>query len=167
MKIKWSEHLSIGNAMIDSDHKNLIVVVNRVNDAIQTGDRVALSKSFELLEAYMRIHSQNEEKFAEAISYPFVQDKMAQQQLMDELRYMIKKLTVIDEDWPGNILEMYSRFLAGWIIDHIIKTNMPMKQMLLAYPYDFIPGKNKDSFSFQTTMVIPIVSYIDSKPSAY
>lgn len=167
MCIKWSEQLSIGNAMIDSDHKNLIVVIKRVEDAIKAGDRVALSKSFELLDAYMRIHVQNEEKIAEAVNYPFAQDKLAQQQLMDELKYMINKLAAICDDWPDNILTMYSRYLAGWMTDHITKTNMQMKPALLAFPYDFIPGKAADSYSFQSTMVLPIVSYIDSRPSAY
>ena len=167
MSIKWSEHLSIGNAMIDSDHKNLIVVVNRLEDAIKAGDRVALSKSFELLDAYMRIHTQNEEKIAEAINYPFAQDKLALHQLMDEMKYMIKKLADTYGDWPDNILEMYSRFLAGWMTDHITKTNMQMKPALQAYPYEFIPGKAADSYSFQSTMILPIISYIDSKPPAY
>lgn len=167
MCIKWTEHLSIGNAMIDSDHKNLIVVVNRVEDAIGAGDRVALSKSFELLDAYMRIHTQNEEKIAEAINYPFAQDKLAQQQLMDEMRYMIKKLAGTYGDWSDNILAMYSRFLTGWMNEHIIKTNMQMKPALQAFPYDFIPGRSADSYSFQTAMILPIVSYIDSKPPAY
>jgi len=167
MGIKWSEQLSVGNEMIDSDHKNLIVVINRVEDAINSGDRAALSKAFELLDAYMRIHTQNEEKIAEAVNYPFDQDKMVQQQLMDEMKYMIKKLESIYSSWPENILEMYSRFLAGWMTDHIIKTNMQMKPLLLAYPYDFIPGKSADSYSFQTAMILPIISYIDSKPTVY
>ena len=121
MVLTWSENLSVGNAMIDSDHKNLMVVINRVEDAIRAGDRIVLSKAFELLDAYMLIHTQNEERIAEAVNYPFVQDKLAQQQLMDELKYMINKLESIYSAWPDNILEMYSRFLAGWMTDHIIK----------------------------------------------
>lgn len=167
MGLKWSEQLSVGNAMIDSDHKNLIIVINRVEDAIRAGDRIALSKAFELLDAYMQIHTQNEEKIAEAVNYPFAQDKLAQKQLMDEMKYMIYKLESIYSAWPNNILEMYSRFLADWMTDHIVKTNMQMKPALQTHPYDFIPGKSADGYSFQTAMVLPIVSYIDSKPPVY
>lgn len=164
MSLKWSQHLSVGNAMIDSDHKNLITVVNRMMDAINAEDRVSLSKAFELFEAYMRIHTQNEEKIAEAVNYPFTQDKLAQLQLMDELKYMINKLACMNGAWPDNVPEMYSRFLADWITDHIVKTNMPMKPALQAFPYEFIPGKSTGGYSFQAAMILPIISYIDSKP---
>lgn len=166
MSMQWSENLSVGNALIDSDHKNLIIVVNRVDDAIMSRDRVALSKSSELLDAYIRIHTQNEEKIAEAVNYPFALDKIAQQQLMEEMQYMIKKLLDLYDAWPDHILGMYSRFLAGWMAEHIIKTNMQMKPALQAFPYDFIPGKGMESYSFQTAMILPIVSYIDSRPPA-
>lgn len=164
MGLAWSEQLSVGNAMIDSDHKNLIVAVNKVDDAIVKEDRAALALAFELFDAYMHIHTQNEEKISEAVNYPFTQDKLAQQQLMDEMRYMIKKLEGICGTWPDNLLKMYSRFLTGWMTDHIVKTNMQMKQALQAYPYDFIPGKNPRSYSLQTAMILPIESYIDPRP---
>ena len=164
MGLTWSEQLSIGNAMIDSDHKNLIVAINRVENAIKAKDRAVLSMAFELFDAYMHIHTQNEEKISDAIKYPFAQDKLAQQQLMDEMKYMIKKLEAIYTAWPDNLLQMYSRFLAGWMTDHIVKTNMQMKQALQAYPYDFIPGKSPGSYSLQTAMVLPIGSYIDPRP---
>lgn len=167
MGLKWSEYLSVGNAMIDSDHKNLLVVINRLEDAIRARDRESLTKAFELLETYMHIHTQNEEKIAEAVNYPFAQDKLAQLQMMDEMKYMINKLESIFGAWPDNIQEMYSRFLADWMNDHILKTNKQMKPVLQAYPYDFIPGKNADSYTFQTSMILPIVSYIESKPLVY
>lgn len=163
MELTWADHLSVGNAMIDSDHKNLIDVVNRVKEAIMTRDRAALSLTVELLDAYMQIHTQNEEKIAASVNYPFAQDKLAQQQLRDEMAYMMNKLESVF-DWPDNLLNMYSRYLDGWMNDHIIKTNMQLKPALKAYPYDFIPNRNPGSCSLQTAMILPIRTYTDPVP---
>lgn len=161
MGLAWSVNLSVGNAMLDSDHKNLIAVINRVEDAVATADRTAVSTAFELLEAYMRIHMQNEEKIATAVQYPFAADRMTQRQLMDEMKYMINKLQAVSGAWPDNLLKMYSRYLTGWMTDHIVKTNMHLKAALKAYPYDFIPGKNPSSYALQTAMVLPVGAYTD------
>ena len=161
MKLVWGDHLSVGNALIDSEHKNLLVVLNRIENAIKSWDRIALSSAYELLDTYMYIHTQNEEKIAEAIKYPFAQDKIALQQLMDEMGYMIHKLELSTSVWPDNILKMYSRFLAKWMNEHIVKINMQMKPALQPYLYDFIPGKNTDNPVIQTAMILPIRSYLE------
>lgn len=64
MELAWSEELSVGNAMIDSEHKDLIIIVNNVEHAIRARDSSALSRAFKLLEDHMRIHFTNEEKIA-------------------------------------------------------------------------------------------------------
>lgn len=139
MGLTWADHLSVGNGLIDSDHKNLIVVVNSMEHAIGIRDREALAKSFELLDTYMSIHFRNEEKIAEAIKYPFAQNKLEQRQSMHEMRYMMNKLDKMHIAWPDHIVGMYSRFLCGWMADHIVKTDMQMKPLLQAYSYGLKP----------------------------
>lgn len=140
MGLTWAEHLSVGNGLIDSDHKNLIVVVNCMEHAIGTRDREALAKSFELLDTYMHVHFRNEERIAEAIKFPFTHNKLEHRQLMHEMRFMINELETVHKHWPDNLLNKYSSFLSSWMTDHIIKTDMKMKPALLAYPYDFKPA---------------------------
>jgi hemerythrin len=140
MALIWTEHLSVGNGLIDSDHKNLIVVVNSMEQAIGRRDRAAVSKSFVLLDTYIAIHCRNEEKIAEAINFPFTQSKFEHRQLMHEMRYMVEKLESNVGLWPDSLLERYSNFLSSWMTDHIIKTDMKMKPALQAYPYDFRPA---------------------------
>lgn len=140
MGLNWADHLSVGNGLIDSDHKNLIVVVNRLEDAINARDRAALSKSYKLFDTYIVIHFRNEERIAAAINYPFAQNKFEQRQLMHEMRYMIEELESNIGHWPDSLLERYTRFLRCWMTDHIIKTDMKMKSALQAYPYDFGPA---------------------------
>ena len=140
MGLIWAEHLSVGNGLIDSDHKNLIVVVNSMEQAIGLRDRAALSKAFVLLDTYITIHFRNEEKIAHAINFPFTQNKFEHRQLMHEMRYMVERLESNVGHWPDSLLERYSHFLSNWMIDHIIKTDMKMKPALQAYPYDFRPA---------------------------
>lgn len=139
MGLTWAEHLSVGNDLIDSDHKNLIVVVNSVEHAISTRDRVALSETFELLDNYMLIHFKNEEKVAAAIGFDFAQNKFTHVQLMHDMRYMLNKLENTHIAWPDRLVETYSRFLNSWMTDHIIKTDMKMKPALQSFPYYFKP----------------------------
>jgi len=140
MGLSWNERLSVGNEIIDSDHKNLIVVINRLADAIKLRDRAALHMAFELLDSYMTIHFENERKIAKAISFPFDKNISDQQQLLHEIRHMVKELETMDCYWPEHLLDRYTLFLNNWMDNHIIKTDMQMKPALQAYPYDFKPG---------------------------
>ncbi len=139
MEIAWDEKLSVGNATIDSDHKNLIVVVNSVQHAIASGDRVALSKSFELLETYMIVHFKNEERIAEKVNFPFAQNKREHLQLINEMNNMKNIIESINGKWPDHMMKMYSHYLSDWMIDHVMKEDMQLKPVLQTYPYDIKP----------------------------
>lgn len=139
MGLNWAEHLSVGNAMIDAEHQNLIVAVNSVEHAIGTRDRVALAKAFDLLDTYMRIHFMNEEKIARAVNFSFDKNKQEHKYLLKEMRYMREQLDTRSGIWPDDLVNKYSRFLSGWMTDHIIKEDMQLKPVLETYPYDFKP----------------------------
>lgn len=139
MGLNWDEHLSVGNAMIDDEHKNLIVAVNSVEHAIGTGDRVTLAKAFDLLDTYMHIHFRHEEKIAQAVNFPFGKNKLEHMHLLNEMRYMREQLDTRNGTWPDDLVKKYSRFLSGWMTDHIIKEDMQLKPVLETHPYDFKP----------------------------
>lgn len=135
MGLTWTEYLSVGNAMIDSDHKNLIVVINGMEHAIVGRDHAALSKAFELFATYMHIHLRNEAKIAEAINFPLAQNKLEHRQLKHLIEYLEPK----DGIWNDELVDKYSSFLSDWMLDHIIKNDMQMKSVLQTYPYDLKP----------------------------
>ena len=107
--------------------------------AIRTRDRAALSKSYKRLEAYLGIHFRHEEILAEAINFPFAQNRIEQQQLLDEMNYMMNILEDMYRAWPDNVEEIYSGFLNGWMTNHIKRTDMQLKSALGTYPYNFMP----------------------------
>jgi len=138
MGLIWADYLSVGNGVIDSDHKKLIAAVNSVERAIEARNREALSSKFKVLEILMQAHFENEEKIANAANYPTSEIMIGHRQLMAEIKYMIHKLESTEGSWPDNLLTMYGRYLNDWMIDHIIEYDMEMKPALQNYPYDFV-----------------------------
>lgn len=138
MCITWAEYLSVGNNLIDSDHKKLIVAINNVAHAIETRDRAALSREFRLLNDLMGAHFINERKIAKAVNFPFDASNLHHLQLIDEIRYMITKIDSLSSCWPDSVVKMYGRYLSDWILEHIIKVDMKLKPVLKTHPYNFV-----------------------------
>lgn len=139
MDLAWTEQLSVGNEMIDSEHKNLLKKINEVERAIRARDSVTLSQSFKLLEDCVRAHFANEEMLAHAIDYPFAHNKMEHQYVQKEFQFMRDELLAKNGMWSESAAEHYSYFLSEWMVQHILKEDMLMKPMLQTYPYDYKP----------------------------
>ncbi len=141
MKLAWTEQLSVGNAVIDSDHKNLIKMIDDIVHAIGERDRHALAKAFELLESVLCVHFANEEHIAQAIQFDFSKHKPAQQFSLKEIRHLRDELITKDGIWPDEAVDHFTSSLKGWMIDgHIINLDMPMKPALQALDYEYWPG---------------------------
>lgn len=141
MSLIWTKKLSIGNAIIDAEHRNLISMVNDVSHEIKIRDGSALSQAFKLLDNWLCVHFVNEEKIAQAINFHFAQHKLAQQHSLKELRYMKNELVDKDGVWSDSAVAHFTRSLKNWMIDeHIIKLDMLMKPALQNYDYNFCPN---------------------------
>ena len=140
MALIWTNQLSVGNATLDSEHKNLIGLVNSIEHAIEKRDCAALLRTFKLLADYAHIHFANEERIAQVIDFPFAQHKLAHQHLQKELQHTGNELDAKSGTWPEYIMDHYPQFLREWLIEHITKDDLLMKPALQSYPYDFSPG---------------------------
>ncbi len=141
MSLIWTKKLSIGNAIIDAEHRNLISMVNGVSHEIKIRDGSALSQAFKLLDNWLCVHFVNEEKIAQAINFHFAQHKLAQQHSLKELRCMKNELVAKDGVWSDSAVAHFTRSLRNWMIDeHIIKLDMLMKPALQNYDYNFWPN---------------------------
>ena len=141
MELVWTEELSVGNAFIDSEHRNLIGMVNDISLGIKNRDGSALPQAFRLLEHWLCTHYVNEEKIARAVKFPFAQHKLAQQHSLKELQYMRNELAAKDGLWSDSAVEHFTCSLKNWLIDgHIVNLDMPMKPVLQNYDYTFWPG---------------------------
>ena len=133
----WSDALSVGNEVIDNDHKKLIVMVNGVEAMIKARDSFALPQALEQLEHYLYVHFVIEEKIAQAVNFPFGKNKMEHEYVLKEFQNMKSELIAREGMWSDGATEHYSHFLSDWIADHVLNEDMLLKPVLQTYPYDF------------------------------
>ncbi len=139
MELAWTERLSVGNAMLDTEHKQLIDMVNSIERAIRTRDSRALLQTFKPFEDYVRVHFGNEAKIAQSVDFPFIQHALEHHYVLEELRQMSDELVANDGRWSESAAEHYSYFLSEWLIEHLLEQDMLMKSVLQKLPYNFKP----------------------------
>lgn len=139
MELVWTDDLSVGNAMIDTDHKMLLGMVNGAVHAIKIGDCSVLSQAFEQLDRRLRAHCAYEENVARAVKFPFIQHRLAEQYFLRELNYLKDELLDRNCVCCEDAIKHYSNSLKGLLMDHITGNDMLMKPVLQSYPYNFKP----------------------------
>ena len=127
MKPELSTQFSVGNEMIDSEHRNLLKMIHDVESAIRAGNSSTLPQSFKLLEDCVAAHFTDEEKIAQAIGFDFTQNKLEHQYVQNELRHMVEDLVAKNGAWSESVAAHYSFFLSEWMIEHILQEDMLMK----------------------------------------
>jgi len=148
MGLAWNKHLSVGNAIIDSDHKNLIGIVNNVRSAIKTRDTFLLSEAFVHLEDWLCVHSTNEERIAQAVNFDFSWHQQEKQSALMELQHLRDELVGKGGIWSDSAVEHFNDLLKNWLIDdHIVRRDMLMKPALQARDYTFWPGWKDDEIN--------------------
>lgn len=140
MEIEWTENLSVGNAVIDSDHRNLISLTNGLIRAIEAKDHRAMSKSVELIEGGLIAHFKNEERIARFVNFDFSEHKLEQQRSLKKFQAVRNDLLVRKGSWTQSVVEQSSHFLKKWVVDeHIANLDIVMKPALQAFDYKFWP----------------------------
>lgn len=139
MTLTWTEQLSVGNAVIDSEHRNLIGMINSVEHALRTGNEHALLHAFQLLADCTRLHFTSEERIAQAAGLPFDHHKQAHRHLQKELQYLREEVEAKSGMWSDGAVEHFARMLGSWMMDHLLGEDMLMKPALQNRPCDFSP----------------------------
>jgi hemerythrin len=141
MKLTWSKNMSVGNELLDSEHKQIFSLVNEVERAISARDSGRFSETLTALEVFTRKHFANEAGIAQQINFPFDQHHLEHQYILREMRLIKKELAACHGKWSESIAEHYLQFLSIWATDHIDEDDMKMRATLKAYPYDFKPAE--------------------------
>lgn len=142
MALIWVTQLSVRNAMLDSEHKSLIGMVNNIEYAIGAKDGSALLKTIKLFEDEANTHFANEARFAQSFNFHFEQHDLAHLRFQEELRQKTDELAAgIDSAgvgaWPEHVFG-FPQFLGDWLVGHIICDDMKMKPVLQSLPYNFV-----------------------------
>jgi hemerythrin len=135
--LEWRQQLSVGNDVIDNDHKYLIGLINGVEMHLRAQDMAALKKALDALARYSETHFAAEEKIARAVGYT------QSAELHDAHQTLLGKLELLRLDLgerPGiAAIDQFSALLRDWLINHVIKEDLLMKPFLQKYSPRFDP----------------------------
>ena len=133
----WRKQLSVGNRILDSEHKNLLGIIKEVSRSIVARDAAASVRGFEQLEDCLCAYFAVEERIAQAVGFDFIQHRLAHRHLLDEAQRVRNELTAGNCMCPGD--GNYARRLMDCLIQHIKEDSRPLKIVLDTHLYDFNP----------------------------
>lgn len=139
VKFAWTNNLSVGNSIIDAEHRNLISMANDIAHAIETSDCSAIAQEYELFENWLTVHFENEERIAQVVGFDFTQHRLAHQHLLKELQHLKDELAAKSGALSGSE-NFSSHFLRELLTVHVINEDMQLKHVLQSHPYDFKYG---------------------------
>jgi hemerythrin-like metal-binding protein len=139
MELQWSDSLSVSNAQMDSDHRNLLGMLCTVEHALRSGNGEILSQAFQRLVVGVGIHFANEEKLVQAINLDSDNHKKLNLYLQQELEHMRVELDAKSGIWSEGAIEYFSHSLRNWMAAHIGRDARLLKPVFSAQPYDLKP----------------------------
>ncbi|MFZ2162968.1 MAG: hemerythrin family protein [Sideroxyarcus sp.] len=140
MSLVWREQLSVGNDVIDTDHRHLIDIINRVEQSLDARNRKELSAALESLSKYSQEHFAREEKIARAAGFEQVPDlSHSHEALIKQLDEIKTEIGGMGQEWSTAVAEKFTKLLRNWLIDHVIKEDLLMKPVLQKYSPLFDP----------------------------
>ena len=118
-EVKWTEDLSVGNKVIDEQHKMLIVHLNNLTKAIehQLGPE-KIGETLSFLIDYTDTHFSSEEQHMTAHSYPGLD---AQKVLHEKFKETLNNLEedFREEGATPELADAIDTLLVNWLIKHI------------------------------------------------
>jgi hemerythrin len=129
--ITWNEKFSVGISSIDSEHQELVGLLNGFYDAVQSGKgKESLDGLLSALIDYTKFHFANEERLFTGAGYPDAPaHKKLHQDLIRQIHDLEKKFSTGAN--VGLALEAVN-FLKSWLLIHIQGTDKKYAPHLIA-----------------------------------
>ncbi len=127
--IQWSDELSVAIDSIDQQHKTLVAMINKLNDAFEAEqtDQV-LGGIFEQLSDYTIKHFAYEETLFAQYDYPQTQEHQNEHRvLVQQVKELQKKMQ--NGDFMVSVELMV--FFKEWLLHHILQTDKAYAQFFL------------------------------------
>ena len=137
MSLEWREQLSVGNDLIDSDHKYLIEIINQAELGLRKHDRDGLTDALDRLSQYSKVHFSREERLAGAVGYEQAPQLHESHAALIEALDQVKQ--EVGERWTASSADHFVALLRSWLIDHVIKEDMLMKPAIKKFSPSFEP----------------------------
>jgi hemerythrin len=116
--ITWTDKLSVNIAEVDMQHKQLVVLINQLHDAMSTGKgKDVLAPVLRSLVAYASTHFATEERLMTQWKYP----GLAQHKAAHEA--FAQQVGAFRADYEKGVVGLtmgLSTFLRDWLTEHIM-----------------------------------------------
>lgn len=117
--MKWTEDLSVGVELIDTEHKSLINAINDLFDACSKGmGRKKIADTLEFMQNYIKTHFSDEEKLQRECGYPdYENHRRYHANFIGKVDEYSKRLS--DEGPNIALVADFNGFVTDWLINHI------------------------------------------------
>ena len=130
---------SVGNRIIDSEHRKLHAQINGIAGLIAAGNVGALPDAFGQLENNFHTYFGVEENIARAVNFDFAQHRLAHQRLLNEIYSIKDELIARNGQWSKAEEKNYIDSLWYSFIQHVKDDGKSLKAVMDTYLYDFNP----------------------------
>lgn len=126
--LEWKESYSVGDSVFDNDHRRLIDLINRVEEADREG--LPVDWALDELEEYARYHFGREETRMEALGYPALEAHRKEHAAFIEWLETVKSTYHAAPEAHAHLAAAVNAYLRDWLDNHILKTDMAYKPHL-------------------------------------
>ena len=133
MAIEWREAMSIDGGPIDDDHRFWMKLASDIDLAFENGvNRDAILEFLKKFKYYTLYHFVREEAIQKEIGYPYIEQHAEKhKQLVSVVDNAVKLFEQdISDDKSERLRNDVARLLNAWIVGHIVKQDMPMRDYI-------------------------------------
>lgn len=116
--VNWEDSLSIGISEIDMQHKKLVDLINKLNDAMKSGkSKDVMGTIFNELINYTATHFKTEEKYFDQYKY-----ESSEAHKIEHAK-LVKEVQNLKRDFESGKMGMsmdIMNFLVNWLKNHIL-----------------------------------------------
>lgn len=125
----WRDNFSVGNQIIDDQHKKLIAIINRLYQSYMDKKQVdEISSIMKELADYTRYHFTTEENLIREKKYPFMAEHIKEHDFfIEELRNFKEQF----DSSPSILTLKVMTFLQKWLKEHILVNDQKYKEYIV------------------------------------
>ncbi|MBT6093461.1 MAG: hemerythrin family protein [Rhodospirillaceae bacterium] len=127
-ELEWQESWSVGNPVLDDDHKKLLAIIQMISD--YRPESADLTQLFAELEDYTKYHFAREEGLMDGADIPDLAAHLKSHRSFEEWLHSVRYAFTVSQESRSLLLDSVDEYLRKWLINHILKTDMDYKGLI-------------------------------------